>query len=91
MELGINLVTPACYRDATDSGGSCVMVGSMALIDEIFKGNLAAGLVMDVGAPRSMTDAKNRPSHPSEGLRDMTSDKSVRSCDPQSFHHRIFP
>ena len=56
MELGINLVTPARYRDATDSGGSCVMVGSMALIDEIFKGNLAAGLVMDVGAPRSMTD-----------------------------------
>jgi len=51
MELGINLVTPACYRDATDSGGSCVMVGSMALIDEIFKGNLAADLVIDVGAP----------------------------------------
>ena len=40
MELGINLVTPARYRDATASGGSCVMVGSMALIDEIFKGNL---------------------------------------------------
>ena len=55
MELGINLVTPARYRDATASGGSCVMVGSVALIDEIFKGNLA-GLVMGVGAPLSMTD-----------------------------------
>ena len=51
MELGINLVTPACYCDATDSGGSCVIVGSMPLIDEIFKGNLAAGLAMGVGTP----------------------------------------
>ena len=51
MELGINLVTPACYRDATDSGGPCVTVGPMALIEDIFKGNLAAGLVMGVGAP----------------------------------------
>jgi hypothetical protein len=50
MELGINLVTPACYRDATDSGGPCVTVGLMGLIDDIFKRNLAIGLVMSVGA-----------------------------------------
>jgi hypothetical protein len=37
-----------------------------------------------------MTDAKNRPSPLSEGLCDMAPDKTMRPCDPQSFHRGVF-